>query len=344
MRSVRVFLSFCCALVLAAGCGGGGDGGSGPQPDPCSLTVTAPEAAATFRSGDPVNIRWDHTGDAAMVSIELWQDGARAGIISAGTDNDGFFPWTADVMGGAGGDFSILITALDSDGCTATSGVFSIANTAACDLVFDGVILPDTTFVEGDILPITWQSHDTLGGIDLQLWHGHLNPQLVGVIAEDTADDGEFLWSVDSFNYPAHEVVTDPSVYWVKLMADGIPGCEDGTPDFTISDANLCQVDIWMSPTQGAYALGDTVTIGYTINETEPGETVKIRLYAGADMVPGSFITPPGGELPADSTEPYQWVVTDYGVVSGTSNYRIRIIKTNDPYCWGESNNFAINE
>lgn len=339
-HSVSRTLFYGGILLLLAGCGGGG--GIDPEPQPCSLTVVAPLAGSSFQSGSAANVRWEKTGQAEAVSLELWQAGSQVGTVVASTANDLFYPWNADVMGGVGGNFTIRVTALGESGCAAESGVFSIANTAACAINQTVALLPDTTLNAGEDLPITWQSHDTLARVGIELRYGHNKAEvLVGTIARDTPDDGEFIWTVDSFNDADHRSISDFAQYWVRIFAEDISGCEGRSIDFELVDDEICSSTVWLAPSQSIYAAGDTLQIGYNVAPWGVGETVKLRLYAGNTPIPGGYITMPGEDLPAEGGAIFKWVVDDFGYPGG-SVFRVRVIKSNDEYCWGESDAFAI--
>ncbi len=339
---ILILSSFALALVVAGpGCNGS-DGGTTPPPaDQCSVNVLAPVADDDFTSGDPVNIRWEKQGDAATVTITLIQAGNPVGVIVAATENDGFFPWNADVMGGVGGDFLIRITADGETSCTADSGIFTLINTAACGMTLTFPQVPDTTLVAGQNLPITWESHDTTGRIHIDLMNGHLLESLVGVIAQDTPDDGLFNWTMDSFNFAAHQDNVDDSVYWLRIYDEDVTTCADSSLDFTLIDTDLCLIDDYITPFGDVLDAGQQVDIGINFHDPDPSDMVKIRLYAGNVAVPGGYITPPGQDLPA-TTQTYTWTVQDYGFTTGGSFFNVRVIKADDPYCWGKTDNFAI--
>ena len=346
MRRSLPLLMILASCLLAMTIGGLGcnsdDGGTTPPPaDQCSLNVLAPAAGDDFTSGDPVSIRWDEQGDAATVTIELIQAGNSVGVIAAATENDGFFPWNADVMSGVGGDFVVRITADGETNCTDDSGVFSLVNTAACGIVLTFPQVPDTTLVAGLDLPITWRSHDTTGSIHIDLMNGHLLESLVGVIAQDTSDDGLFDWTMDSFNFSAHRDNVDDSVYWLRIYDENVPSCADFSSDFTLIDTDLCLIDTYITPFGDVLDAGQQVDIGINFHDPDPSDMVKIRLYAGNVAVPGGYITQPGQDLPA-TTQIYTWTVQDYGFATGGSFFNVRVIKADDPYCWGKTDNFAV--
>ena len=328
-------------ILLAAahlGCNGDDDPA---EPDPCSLAVTSPQPGASFMTEpqETVNIRWTKTGTATAVRIELLQGGVSVGEIAATADNDGYHPWTAAVMGGIGGDdFSIRITALGQTDCTATSGVFTIVNTAACSFDFTTEILPETTLRGGDPLAITWDGSNTTGQVGIELRHGHLNEVLVGVISLATADDGLYSWTVDSFNDSAHRTVSDPSVYWLKILDADVTTCWTASPDFTLTDDTVYSFNVFLAPSGPNLAAGQVVTVNFLPVGNAGTATVRIALYAGSIVVPGGTIAT---DL-AVADQAYQWTVDDHDFVGGGSNFNVRVFATQDGYIWGQSANFSI--
>lgn len=321
------------------GCNGDDDPA---EPDPCSLTVTSPEPGASFMTEpqEPVNIRWTETGSATAVRIELLQGGVSVGEIAAMADNDGYHPWTAAVLGGTGGDdFSIRITALGQTGCTAVSGLFTILNTAACDLDYVTEIPGQLPPVQGgDTMDITWDGSNTTGQVAIELRHGHLNEVLVGVVSAATADDGSYSWTVDSFNDSAHRAVSDPSVYWLKIFDTDVTTCLAESPDFTLTDDTVYSFNVFLAPSGPNLTAGQVVTVNFLPVGNAGTATVKIALYAGSILVPGGTIAT---DL-AVAAQSYQWTVDDYDFVGGGSNFNVRVFATQDGYIWGQSTNFSI--
>lgn len=348
--STLTFLVMLSGILIIGGlwgCGGDDDPTEPPGSD-CSIDLISPRAGLTFQSGDGANIRWTSTGGAGSVRITLLQDGADVGNISESTDNDGFFPWDADVLGGTGGDgFSIRVAALGEDGCEDEVGGLTILNTAACAIEWTADFPVDShddplPLMGDDEFSITWDSHDTTGEVDIELWHGHLLQTFVGTIAAGTPDDGSFTWTVDSFNDAAHRDVTDLSVYWIRIHDPEVPGtCEAVSPDFPLWDESLCEIrDVVVASGQFAtLPSGQTVTVTFDASDLGPAGLVKARLYAGSVAVPGGFVTMQN--VPATDGQ-VQWVVSDYGFTQGGSNFNIRVIDANDEYCWGRTTNFSI--
>ncbi len=328
--------------LVSIGCNND-NGTTPPPPAACALTFQTPLPGAFYQSGDPVNLRWEKEGSADTVMIELFQADQRVGLISAGSENIGFFPWNADVMNGVGGDFTFRITALGEENCTAESGVITIANTAACNIALTWTVPADTTtiFYAGEDLNITWDSHDTMGSIGIELMNGHLLQSTVATIAENIPDDGSFTWVVDSYNFSEHQAAVNDSVYWIRIFDETVAGCEDRSEDFVLIDNDICIINNWIIPYGEILDAGQTVTIGINVHDFEPDELIKIRLYAGNVPVPGGYITQPGHEIPA-STQSYLWDVQDYGFTTGGTFFNVRIIKMDDEYCWTKTDNFAI--
>lgn len=342
----KTFLAWLLGAALAAaliGCNGGDDPAD-PIPDPCSLTISTPVAGASYRTepSETVNIRWTSTGGASSVRIELLQGTTSVGDIAATTANDGFFAWTAAVLGGSGGDdFAIRLTALGETGCTATVEPLTILDTAACELEFTVDLPPEAVLVGGQPLDITWTSGNTTGQVSLELWHGHLNAVRVGVIAEGTADDGLYHWTVDSFNDVAHRLVNDPTVYWLKVMdADLADACQSASADFTLTDDTIASYSVWVDPVSSVYDLDQQVTINFVPDGYLPAGTVRIRLYAGSLPVAGGLIA--DGLSAAAQT--FAWTVDNFGDTQGGSSYNVRVIDDGDEYIWGGSDDFSIQE
>lgn len=350
--SVMTFFVLLTGIMIIGvlwGCGGDDDP-TEPSGADCSITITSPGPGLTFQSEDSANIRWTSTGSAESVRITLLQDGAAVGDIAESTEDDGYFPWNADVMGGTGGDgFSIRVAALGEDGCEDEVGGLTILNTAACAIEWTAEFPLDShddplPLMGDDEFAITWNSHDTTGAVDIELWHGHLLQTFVGTIASGTPDDGSFTWTVDSFNDSAHRVVSDLSIYWIRIHDPEVPGtCEAASPDFSLWDESICEIRGVVIPTLqfGSLPSGQTVTVTFDASDLGPAGLVKVRLYAGSVAVPGGFITLT--DVPATDGQ-VQWVVSDYGFTQGGSNFNVRVIDANDEYCWGRSTNFSITD
>ncbi len=79
-----------------------------------SLTVTAPAAGAVWTKGSTKTIAWTKSGkQSATVKIQLYRGTTKVLDISAGTPNDGSFPWSIPASLAAGTNYKIRITTAD---------------------------------------------------------------------------------------------------------------------------------------------------------------------------------------------------------------------------------------
>lgn len=322
------------AAFAIAGCGGGGGGGGGTEPQPCSITNVSTGTVSSWLVGldGPANLRWDHTGSATAVKIELLKGGAVVSVVAASTANDGFFAWTPSTGGQANGsDFGLRVTALGEAGCAGERNGLTLTDVSNCTLAWSSAD-PDTINA-GESLALAWDAQSTSGTVDIELWQDDLGgePQLVGVIAAGTPDDGAFTWDpVDSFHFGTNDWFT------LRLSDPLVAGCGDETPPFRMVDEELCSILVFGFPGGSTFTEGSTMHI-------ETGQTfgsgfVDLRLVAGAELVAGGTIAT---DVPVGQV--YDWVVDDFGFADNLrSRFRIRAIDSSDGYCWGQSDVFTI--
>ncbi len=329
------------ALLIAVpfvlwGCGGDDDP-TDPPVEACSITVTTPVTGDAFVPGDPdnqtVRIRWDKSGDAARVSIELLKAGELVDVIAPNATNNGVYTWTASNMGAANGaDFSVRVTALDEDNCLGVSGQFSLTNTVGCSLAFTNDFDHDITFVAGDNLTLTWYSNSTLGNVSIELWRGDDNTTPVGFITEaPLPDTGSYDWTIDSLNSGTYDF------YTLKIIANGVDGCFAVSDTFGIADEDVCSINISSPQPDVVWTEGHTEEIDLIASDDVTA--VNLRLYKGSEFL-GNITYAVDGVLVADM--PYSWVVSDFGNEVGNTVYRIRAISIDDQYCIGISEPFTI--
>lgn len=322
------------ALVAAAGCGGGDDGGGGNQPQPCSITDVRTGAQTSWLVGvdGPVNLRWDSTGSAAAVKIELLKAGAVVAVVAASTANDGFHPWTLSTGGQPdGSDFGLRITALGETGCSGELNGLTLRDVSGCALAWD-LDLP-VAVTAGQALDLSWLSTATTGTVDIELWQDDLGsePELVGIIVAGTGDDGSYTWNpVDSFHFGSND-------WFVLRLADPIvPGCEAWTETFVMVDDVICSCAVSGFQPGGTYVKGSTMNL---FPEQQNGSGfVDLRLLAGAlPVTDGTIAT----DVPVGQY--YAWVVTDFGFDDNErTRFRIRATDSADGYCVGQSDVFTI--
>lgn len=337
--AIPVILLLAAGFLAQIGCNGGDDP-STPTPAGCSINVTAPLANAAYQSGDEVKIRWEKTGDADSVAIDLLQGGTFVANIDS-TLNDGYKSWSASTLGAvSSSDFSVRVTALGETGCGDTSADFSILNTAGCALSFTINFDPDANPVTplvlnaGQDFEITWDSENTAGSVEILLMRGDLpDDEPVGYLTTNTPDDGSFMWSVDSLHQGTY------SFYYLRINALAVNGCTVDSPFFTMVDEDVCE--IWVTqPQPGAvWAAGQTHTVSFTA--VDPATThVNINLYQGlqyaltiANNVPVTA---------ASQSQDVTWLVDLTGYTPQGSTYRVKVSDAHDPYCVGWSSNFTI--
>ncbi len=334
MKKLWVTLSivlFAISLLGFWGCGGDDDPVIPPEGQ-CSISVSSPSAGSQFRPGDPdhesVSIRWAKTGSATTVTIELLKGGAVVGAIDSGTANDGFYSWTARNLGAANGtDFSIRITAVGTQGCQDSSGLFSLTNTVGCSVVFTNEF-PDE-IEAGEILDLTWDSEFTTEKVDIQLMKGEFS-EVVGFIAEGLDDDGSYEWNVDSLHSGTS------SAYYLRIWDSTLEmSCFSDSTTFRIIDPDICTIRVDNPGSGAVYNVGDQINI--TLVASPEVETANLKLYMGNERL---------GEIKMglDMTNPhFLWTVTNFGNTEATDRYNVRVFNADDQYCKGQSRNFTIN-
>jgi hypothetical protein len=322
--------------ILGVGCGGGGGDDGGTDPEPCSITNVSTGTVTAWLVGvdGPANLRWDHTGPATAVKIELLKAGAVVATVAASTVNDGFFSWLPATGGQPNGsDFGLRVTALGETGCAGEKTGLTLTNVAGCSLAWT-VDLPDSV-IAGEALPLTWDGSATSGTLDLELWQDDLGsePQRVGVIAVGMPDEGTYLWDpVDSFHFGTNDWFT------LRLADPDVPGCEDVTAPFRMVDDENCACFVTGFPAGAVYSVGSTMNLD--LSQDFGSGFVDLRLLAGVEPVVGGQIA---NDVPVAAV--YQWVVSVYGYTGGErTRFRIKATDAADGYCVGLSDVFTIPE
>lgn len=323
------------ALVVGlASCGGGGDGGDGPGPDPCSITNVSTGAQTSWLVGvdGPANLRWDHTGSATAVRIDLLKAGVVVATVAASTANDGFFAWLPSTGGQPdGSDFGLRVTALGESGCAGEKTGLTLVDVSGCSLAWN-FALP-ATVQAGQSLALAWDSASTSGAVDIELWQDDLGsePQLVGVIVEGAVDDGTYAWDpVDSFHFGTNDW------FVLRLSDPAVTGCAAWSGVFRMEDDEVC------SCTVTGFSAGSTIPKGTTMHLDLAQEFgsgfVDLRLMAGVLPVNGGTIAT---GVPVNQV--YDWVVTDFGFTDNErTRFRIKATDSADGYCVGQSDVFTI--
>jgi hypothetical protein len=291
-------------------------------PEPCSLAITTPVAAEMLWLGTPADVRWNQTGGAAEVRLQLAQAGAVLGDITPATPNDGYFSWHPNAMGGdLGPDYSILIDVPGDSACVAASPAFRLAE---CGLQMNTGSWP-AQIVSGDTLQIFWQSTDTSGRVDIDLMKGG---QVVGNIATNRVDDGDVSWVVDTFN----EGTSD--AYLIRVRDHLVAGCESSSRLLRIRQDVVCSLTV-SSPSQfQTVAVGEVLTIAWSGFNTSA--SVRIELYDGQGWV-GEIVN----QVPTGQAV-YEWTASLMGATEPSSQYFVRVTDALDQSCWNSSLGFLI--
>ena len=311
--------------TLSTGCG---EDDAAPPPPACGIEIYTPDPGQHFYSNNGVNIRW-HASGGGMVSVDLLKGGAPVDTITTATENDGYYWWGASTLGAqSGADFALRVASTTDAACADTVPI-SLTNTVGCVVAL--TIDPDTTLVAGQDYLVTWDSEFTGGRVDLELWHGAQEEVAVAVIAADINDNGSYLWTnVDSYNLGTSQY------FYLRISDPLVPGCDDLAGPFGIEDTEICYIDVTAPIEDQTFTNGQTMTINFdTVNSSG---TVYLRLYAGGVLVPGGYIA--DGVSAAGGT--YSWVVSDFGYTGPDNVYRIVVVDTDDPYCFGRSATFTI--
>lgn len=332
-RSLYLLVTVLGLASLALwGCGGDDDGGGTPEPEDCAITITGPATATVFQPGnddqDDCTIRWNHAGEAPTVDITLHKAGQQVGVIAAGDPNDGTYFWEADNMGAANGDdFTIRVTATSEAGCFGESGEFTIINTEGCNFTFTNNWL--SGYFENTVVDLTWESYHHTGSVDIEL-HTVVDGYR-GSLVQGLPDEGRFEWTVDSLNYANFY-----GFYRLKLVDSNLETCYAWSDTFSITDPNICLIDV-VQPAEGVvWAEGSDQDIVLSI--TADVSAVDLRLYAGS-----MFINHIAQGVDVTQDPSYTWTVNDWdNTQGGTSSYRIRAFNVDDDYCVGVSELFTI--
>lgn len=306
-------------------------------PEACLIVANEFNPWEFFYTGDDINIRWTkNTGD--NVKIELFKGVNAAGVITAGTPNNGFFPWLNSTTFGqdSGEDFSIKITHLQDAACGDQTNEFEIIDVSNCFIKFPWTVRDSiVTQTAGNEFIITWDSAHTSGFVDLELWrHPFLDlPFKVEDLALNLANNGTFTWTVDSYNQGTN------SNFSFRIKDVNAHRCTDSSVFFTIIDNEICTIEVLGINESQTYVQDAVLPISFAFDNSSG--FVDLRLYSGNIPVLNGIIV--DGFDTENGVLPYNWTVTDFGHTGPSfSSYRIKAWDTNDDNCIGESGHFTI--
>lgn len=322
--SVLVFIS----LLVFFGCDSSDDTVVPPTED-CSIAISAPTGAmGPWNYGDFFTIRWDTAGDAEFVRIDLKNNGIWVGTIHESTANDGYYKWQVTTfLENGGNQFTVSVTAIGDESCSDEAGPFQLINTLGCNFTFTGAVADtaDTVFVRDDILDITWDSNNSSGFVKLEMFKAIGD---IGVISYNTEDDGFFAWPVTSFQNGSFDF------YRLRITDNEVAGCGAESDFIRIVDENICDVTVYYPSNHQQLTEGTQFEVVFSMGGV-PGN-VDLWLYAGFESV-GRIAA---GVDPTSGT--YMWTVNDFDYIGTNEYFRMRVIATDDSYCWGHGTEFTI--
>jgi hypothetical protein len=328
------FLSF---LVLF-GCGSSDDPVATEQDEDCGISITMPAIGmGPWSYAEDLTLRWDKTGPADSVRIDLNKDSLLVGTIIRATANDGYYKWPSHTFDeNSGSDYSISVTTLGESSCSDEQGPFELINTVGCNFNFTGLVadMADSLYLynRDDILDITWDSFNTTGNVKIDLI---VLIEDIGVISYTTPDDGHFSWPVTSFHngsYSGYHFIN----YMIRISDAQLGGCSLESDYFNILDDDICSAHVTYPGEHDVLTEGQQYEIVFSMENMDGNS--DLWLYAGLESVGyiASNIDPTVGR--------YTWTVDDFNYPGSNQNFRIRVISSDDPYCWDDSNDFTIQQ
>jgi hypothetical protein len=312
-----------------------------PPPPACAITMTTPGdlVGQQFQTGENIAIRWTNT-TGGNVKIDLFKGDTSVGTIAAQTENDGFHPWNNCTTFGqdSAEDYSIEVSHLSAAGCGDRTNQFKMIDISNCFVTFT-MSNPIADLEAGDLFTLTWDSGNTTGNVNLELWYEPFaqTGELVGVIAERLVDSGTYTWEVDSFNRGTSEG------YRFKISDDreGQHNCRDRSLPFRITDDVNCAIEVMGISSGQVFAVGTNVPLSFDFENSST--VVTLRLYTGNLQVPGGLITPSFDTQ--NGTVNYDWTVDLYQHnLPAFDRFNVRAFDVDDEYCVGISENFTITQ
>ena len=326
------------------------DDPNAPPAGPCNLSLVDPVGSETYFSGTLQYILWDSENGGDLVKIELFkfQDqydttfmdttivsidttvvDTTIFVIEDATDNDGSTSWTVTTNGAqSDSNYSIKLTSLTDQGCVARSDTFLIIKTEDCE-VFVLVPQDDDLWVVGDSELIQWESEDTGGTVNIDLYklvEGQSAPFYN--IATAVPDTGGYAWKV----FACHAGGSTPD-YQIRVADATNTNCRGFSDFFTIEDLTPCIIQVDTPAEDEVLTVGDQFAIQW--HGADPDDDVDIFLkrpgLSDATIATGI----------ANSDHEYLWTVDLLGGNAGTG-FNIYIQVSDDPCCSGQSAEFEI--
>ncbi len=157
------------------------------------IAVTAPASGANWGVGTTQTISWTASGDIDdYVNIELYKGGSKTLDIATSTANDGSYSWTVPTSLGAGSDYVVRVTTVDS-AYTDDSDAFTISTTPTITVTSPAA---GVTWKRNTSHDIVWTKTGTQGSyVKIRVYR---NGSLKLTIVSSTANDGLYTWRVNS--------------------------------------------------------------------------------------------------------------------------------------------------
>jgi hypothetical protein len=288
-----------------------------------SITVTSPNTAVTWYSGESNNITWSSVGLSGNVNIEINRSysGGTWETIIAGTANDGTHAWT--VTAPATTTARIRVTSVTYP----TVSDVSDANFTVAERTIT-VTNPNTalTWVVGENQTITWTSANVSGNVNIHINRSYSGGTWESIVA-GTTNDGSHAWTVTSpLTTTARIRVTSVTYPTVSDVSDA---------DFTIASRSITVI----SPnTAVSWYSGESNNITWTSSNVTGNVAIDInRSYSGGAWESIIASTTNDGShpwvvtLPATSAARVRVTSISYPTVSDFSDADFSIVNSNDP-------------
>jgi len=285
---------------------------------PPGLILTSPNGGEHWQAGMTYQIGWTWPGMVFPVALQLYKSGTLDSTIVSSTANTGTYDWIIPASQAVGTDYKVRIGSADGTGVSDQSdSEFSITGAVTLTAPNGG-----ERWIAGTTSSITWTS--TGGGLGNMKIDLHEGGSFVSTLAQSTANDGSFNWSI-----PANQTIA--SDYSIRIESTVYAEItDDSDDDFAIGGSITVT-----SPSGGEeWAAGSSHYVNWTFTGEGLGN-VKIELYNGSS--PTLVIT-----ASAVNNGSYLWSIPDTLTVG--SNYRIRITSLADSSAYDESDSFSIAE
>jgi hypothetical protein len=251
-----------------------------------SITVTAPTAGNDWCLGSAHTITWTKSGDMQnTVVIRLKTPGAVATDppvveISAGTANDGSFPWTVPASVPPG-DYVLWVRTLDS-AVIGNSGIFHISDCTTTPAITVTAPHAGSDWCLGSAHTITWTKSGAMQNtvvIRLKTPGAVTTDPPVVEISAGTANDGSFSWTVPASVPPGDYVL------WVRTLDSAVIG---NSGIFHISDCTTTPAITVTAPdAASSWRPGSRQTIAWTKSGTlNPMANITLRREGAPESDP----------------------------------------------------------